>query len=287
MLKKLSLPPYFSLVRKGRIYLLLHEKYKDFLLEQGIEDLEAFLKKNQQEMSYVRGRTCHPSIPLQKGERLILRQYSHGGLLRSITRNLYLFGSRSFQELALTQEIRSSGIQTIQPMGAIHRILFPPLYQAYLLSLEIPHAEDLIQYLKRIGPHPADEKLIHKRTIIRSAGHLLQKFHRAGFFHGDLQLKNILATQDRIFLIDFDRSYRKSALSMGERMNNLLRLYRSVKKWRRLGVHVTRTDCWRFFLAYAGDDKKIREEMKGVLQNYLARSLLFRLVWSFERIVRR
>jgi 3-deoxy-D-manno-octulosonic acid kinase len=213
MLKNTSIPASFTLVKKGNVFLLLREDYRDLLLQQGIEEIETYLAKHRQTTLYLRGRTIHPSIPLKDGVRMIFRHYSHGGLLRFITRDLYLFGSRSFQELALTEEIRSSGIGTVQPVGAIHRCFLTPFYRAYLLSLEIPGAKDMVHYLQDIGPQPAGETLMAKRKIIRSAGLLLRKFHQAGFFHADLQLKNLLVTDGKVLLIDLDRSYRKPSLS--------------------------------------------------------------------------
>jgi tRNA A-37 threonylcarbamoyl transferase component Bud32 len=285
MFKNIQIPPSFSLVEKGNVSLLLREEYKNLLLKQGIDDLKTFLKKSSQISHYLKGRTLHPSIPLEDGKRMVFRQYSHGGLLRSITRDLYLFGSRSFQELALTQEILSCGIPTIQPIGAIHRSIFPIFYKAYFLSLEVPRAKDLIQYFKEMVAPPSRENLSLKRKIIRSAGLLIRQFHQAGFFHGDLQLKNILVAGDQLLLIDFDRSYRKPALSIQERMKNLLRLNRSVEKWKRLGLPITRTDRWRFFLAYTGGDKKIREAMGRAIRTYSLRFLFYRFGWTLERIV--
>ena len=216
---------------------------------------------------------------------MVLRQYSHGGLLRAITGKFYFFGARSFRELALTEEIRSCGILTIPPIGAIHHRFFYLFYQAYFLSLEVPQAIDLIQYFNDLGAHPSRENLSFKRKTIRSAGLLIRQFHQAGFFHSDLQLKNILVAGDQLLLIDFDRSYRKSNLSIGKRMKNLFRLNRSVEKWRRLGVPITWTDRWRFFLAYAGDDKTIREAMEKALQTYPLRFLFYRLGWAIENIM--
>jgi tRNA A-37 threonylcarbamoyl transferase component Bud32 len=285
MLKKMIIPPSFSLVKTGKVHLLAEEKYTNLLLRLGIEDVENFIKRYQGTNHYFTGRTPHPSIPLENGNRMVLRQYSHGGLLRSITRNLYLFGSRSFQELSLTEEIRSCGISTIKPIGAIHRSIFPIFYKAYFLSLELPRAIDLTNFLQKIGSHPSYENLILKRKIIRSAGHLLRQFHQAGFFHGDLQLKNFLVAGEQIFVIDFDRSYRRSVLSIQERMKNLLRLNRSVEKWRRFGLPITRTDRWRFFSAYAEGDVKVQKAMKKALRNYPLRSFFYRLGWTFERVL--
>lgn len=286
MFDNLPIPPSFSLIKRGKVFLLVKEEYKDFLLQERIEDLKTLLKRHQTTTSYLSGRTPHPSILIKDGKRMVVRSYSHGGLLRAFTRNLYLFGSRSFQELALTEEIRSSGISTIEPIAALHRVIFPPLYLAFLLSLEIPQARNLIQYFQEIGNSPSPENIIVKRKTIRSSGLLLQEFHRAGFFHGDLQLKNILLAGDQPLLIDFDRSYRKPILSLRERMKNLLRLNRSVEKWRRLGLPITRTDRWRFFMAYSGGDVKIREAMQKVLRTYSLRSFFSRCGWALEDIVK-
>jgi tRNA A-37 threonylcarbamoyl transferase component Bud32 len=283
MLKNIPILPSFSMIKKGKLILILKEEYKDFLLQQGIEDLKTFLRRSSQTIRYLKGRTPHPSIPLEGGKRMVLRQYSHGGLFRAITGNLYLFGSRAFRELALTEEIRSCGIPTIQPIGAIHQFNFSPFYKAYFLSLEIPHVKDLIQYLREVGTHPSHENLSLKRKMIRSAGHLLRKFHQSGFFHRDLQLKNILVAGEQLLLIDFDRSYRKQILSTQERMKNLLRLNRSLEKWRRLGLPITRTDQWRFFSVYAEGDMKIREAMQKALQTYSFRSLFYRCGWALEK----
>ena len=285
MFKNIRIPPSFPLIKRGRVSILLKEEYKDVLLKQGIDDLKTFLKKSSQFSHYLKGRTLHPTIPLEQGKRMVLRQYSHGGLLRAITGNLYFVGARSFRELALAEEIRSCGISTISPIGAIHHRIFSPFYQAYFLSLEVPNAIDLIQYFQEIGTRPTRQNLSLKRKTIRSAGVLIRQFHQAGFFHGDLQLKNILIAGEQLLLIDFDRSYRKKSLSLKEKMRNLLRLNRSVEKWIQQGLSLTRTDRWRFFLAYAGDDGKIQEAMEKALRTYSLRSLFHRFGWALEKII--
>ena len=285
MFKNIPIPPSFSLIKKGKVFVLLKDAYKDVLLKQGIDDLKNFLKKTTKTSHYLKGRTPHPSIPLGNEKSMVLRQYSHGGLLRAITGNLYLFGSRSFRELALTEEIRSCGIPTIPSIGAIHHLIFYPFYQAYFLSLEVPQALNLTQYFQEVGASPSRQNLLLKRKTIHATGILIRQFHQSGFFHGDLQLKNILVLGDQILLIDFDRSYRKPILSIHERMKNLLRLNRSVEKWKRFGLSITRTDRWRFFSAYAGEDRKIRAAMEDVLRTYPIRFLLYRFGWKVEKII--
>jgi len=286
MSRHISIPPFFSLIKKGKVFALLKDSYKDVLLKQGIDNLKTVLKEKNQTSLYHEGRTPHPSIPLSEGKRMVLRQYSHGGLLRAFTGNLYLFGARSFKELAITEEVRSCGIPTIEPIGAIHEVTgFPPFYRAYLLTLEVPGALNAIQYLEKIGKHPNREELLYKRKKIAHCGLLLRQFHQSGFFHRDLQMKNILVAGDRILIIDFDRSYRKRILSIRERVKNLVRLNRSVEKWRRSGLPITRTDRWRFFLAYAGEDKVIRKAMENALQTYSLRSLFYRFGWALQKLL--
>ncbi len=282
MFKTTPIPPSFSLIRKGKVSLLIREGYKDLLIRQGIEDIEAFLLKNKQSARYLEGRALHPCVPVKENEWMVVRRYLHGGWLRGLTRDFYLFGSRSFRELALTEEIRSCGIPTVEPLGAIHRRVFPFFYRAYLLSLEVAPAKDLVRYLSDIGGPASGKTLSMKRNVIRSAGLLLSRFHHKGFVHGDLQLKNFLVSGEQLFLIDFDRSCRKERLSTGRKIRNLLRLNRSAEKWKQQGVIITRGDRWRFFLAYAGDDLRTREVMVRALRRHRFSAFLHRLGWRIK-----
>ena len=283
MIRNIVLPPFYTLLRHGKTSLLIREEYKELLLRQGIEDIESFIGRNRQGTKYLTGRTPHPSIPINGETRVVIRRYSHGGLFRKLTRDLYLFGARAFQELALTEEVRSCNIPTVQPIGAIHRSVLYPFYRAYILSLEVPHCKDLIQYFKDLNSLSHCERLPEKRKIIGSAAALLRQFHQAGFFHRDLQLKNLLVTDGRLLLIDFDRSYRKGVLSLRERMANLLRLDRSAEKWTRLGLPITWRDRMRFFSIYAEEDAEIRKAMRRALRTYSLRNLLHRMGWAFEK----
>ncbi len=283
MIKDFKIPPLFSLIKKGKVSLLLKEEYKNSLLQQGVEDPKNFLRKKGFP-SFYKGRISHPILPLGDGNHAVFRQYVHGGLFSNVMKNVFCFGSRSFQELALTEEIRSAGIPTILPIAAIHQTIFFSFYHAYLLSLEVRGAIDLIQYFQEMGTSPPCEKISQKRKMIRRIGLLIRKLHQEGFFHRDLQMKNILVSGDQILLIDFDRSYRKKPLSTQERMKNLIRLNRSVEKWKRLGLPITRTDAWRFFLSYVGEDQLLHKAMVQWLRTYSIRLSFYRFNWMIENI---
>ena len=287
MLNSVSHPSAYAQITRGTVSLLLKEEYKDLLLQMGIEDLESFLKRHGQTSPHLVGRIPHVSVPLEGGKKMVIRRYAHGGCLRFFTRDLYFSGFRSFQELCLTEEIRSAGISTIQPIGAIHRRVLLLFYKAYFLSLELPKAEDSSQFLLRIGFRSAERVLLKKRETIRSAGRLVQRFHQSGFFHRDLQLKNILIAEDQPYLIDFDRSYRRETLPLKKRIHNLLRLNRSVEKWRSLGFPLTKTDRWRFFRAYSAEDPQIREALKSALHTDSLRLFLHRCSWKLSEVLKR
>ena len=285
MLKFGLVSPAYVHIQQGKISLLLNGEYKDHLLQMGIEDPEAFLKRHGQTSPHLVGRTPHFSVPLEDGKKMVIRRYSHGGWLRFFTRDLYFSGSRSFQELCLTEEIRSAGISTVQPIGAIHRRVFFLFYKAYFLSLEIPEAEDSSQFLLKIGFHPAQEDLHKKRETIRSAGRLVQRFHKSGFFHRDLQLKNILIVEDQPYLIDFDRSYREEILSLKKRIDNLLRLNRSLDKWKRQGIPLSRTDRWRFFRAYSSGGHEMKDALRNALHTYSIHFFFHHCFWKLSEVL--
>jgi 3-deoxy-D-manno-octulosonic acid kinase len=284
MSETMQIPRAFSLTRKGKYLFLLKKEVKDLLFQMGISDFEAFIETRAQAARYLSGRTPHPSIPLTDGRSMVVRRYSHGGLLRAFTGDLYFFGSRSFQELSLTEEIRSSGIATLQVLGAVHRSVSPFFYRAYLLTLEIPEALNLVEYLQKEQTR-CPQNLPSRRRMIRTIGLLLRRFHDAGFFHRDLQLKNILIVGDQPLLIDFDRSYRKTALSVSERMRNLLRLNRSAEKWKEAGLPVTKADRWRLFSAYASGDETILMAGKRAWRTYPIRRLLHHWSWRLRGAV--
>ena len=283
MSRPIALPPTYTLVRKKGLSLLLKEEYAEILLHHGIEDFPQYLSIHARRSLHLTGRTPHLSASVKGDERIVIRRYSHGGLLRAFTRDLYLFGSRAFQELALTEEIRASGIPTVQPVGAVHQSVFPFFYRAYFLCLEIPQAKDLAGRLLEIGNRPSPQDLIEKREMIRRVGRLVRHFHHAGFFHGDLQLKNILVAGGQPLLIDFDRSCREKTLPLRSRLDNLLRLNRSVEKWRSQGLPVTKTDRWRFFLAYSAGDKTLRRDLARALRTHTLRFFLHRCLWTIQK----
>jgi 3-deoxy-D-manno-octulosonic acid kinase len=286
MFKKIPTLASFSKIQRGNLSILIRKDFKE-ILQHGHEDLEKLIYSKQPNTLYFEGRRSHPSIFLKNGKRIVIKKYYHGGLLGSLWKDLYIFGSRAFEELILTEKIRSCEIPTHQPICAVHKSIFLFFYKAYLISLEIPNAKDLKNFLTKIGKNPSPQDLILKRRVIRSIGNLIKKFHEEGFFHRDLQLKNILVEGEKVFLIDFDRSYQKHELSQNEKIKNILRLKRSAEKLKLSGVPITKSDQFRFFLAYTEGNKNLQIAIKNSLRIYRFQYLFHKLGWVINEIIKK
>ncbi|MFH0814458.1 MAG: lipopolysaccharide kinase InaA family protein, partial [Pseudomonadota bacterium] len=97
--------------------------------------------------------------------------------------------------------------------------------------------------------------------------------HEVGISHGDLHLKNILLQindpqEINIYIIDFDKSSATSQLNENKRIQNLLRLNRSVEKYKKMGLPITRTDVLRFLLAYYQNPPNFRTLIRELTQRY-------------------
>jgi tRNA A-37 threonylcarbamoyl transferase component Bud32 len=279
------IPASFSLIRKKKACLWLRDEYRDGLLEAGIEDPEALLRLRRRELSWMAGRKAHPCLPLPDGKKMVIRQYTHGGLLGFAIRDLYFAGSRALDELRLTEAVRAAGIPTVESVGAMQIPTLHFFYRAFFLSVEKPGALDLLDFFRNLPGDPTPEALLLKRNVIHETGRVLRRFHDAGFYHADLQLKNLLTDGHRVLVIDLDRSLHRDPLSAGERMSNLLRLNRSVEKHLRQGLRLTRTDRWRFFTAYADGDSKVRAQLRKALRLYPWRMALHRFSWTIRGLV--
>lgn len=92
------------------------------------------------------------------------------------------------------------------------------------------------------------EALRQRRRLLHCMGQFVGRMHASGFTHGDLRTSNILAAYgDDGFdfsLIDNERTRRQAPASGRHILRNLMQLNML------LPSDITRTDRWRFFLAW-------------------------------------
>ena len=154
----------------------------------------------------------------QAGDRqLVLRRYRRAGLAARFSQEHYLWtglkNSRPYRELALTQQLFEAGLPVPKPVAArIVKSAF--FYTADLITERIKEAVALDKH-----PAPPWEEI--GRTIAR--------FHAYGLNHSDLNARNILITDGKVWVIDFDKCSLAEPQETKERAN-LERLARSLKK---------------------------------------------------------
>jgi 3-deoxy-D-manno-octulosonic acid kinase len=172
----------------------------------------------------------------------VLRHYRRGGMAARVSRERYLWlgaeRSRGFHEFRLLRALRELDLPVPAPLIAAYW-REGLTYRAALLVERIAGARSLGDLLDA-GETPPWVAI----------GETIARFHRAGAFHADLNVDNVLMDAlDRIWLIDFDRgALRKPARRWQQA--NLARLQRSLRK--RVGAAAGRapiSDGWREMLS--------------------------------------
>jgi tRNA A-37 threonylcarbamoyl transferase component Bud32 len=222
-------------------------------------------------------------VLIAKGKRgkVAVRKYRHGGLLRRLTGDLFFFGSRPFQEVAVTAKVRSAGVPTLEILAAVIDRGWGGWYRGYLITRYLPTATDLISYLDK---EPQGKR---RKAVIEKAAEAVKRMHQGGMYHADLQLKNFLVDEmkTQVYLIDFDKSEVFPRLRPSTRMKNLTRLDRSAAKLTGLGLSLTQGDKKTFCRAYASGDSEIRPYLKNYLKRYRWHTLRYRGGWWLARIL--
>ncbi|MBU6417812.1 MAG: 3-deoxy-D-manno-octulosonic acid kinase, partial [Xanthomonadaceae bacterium] len=127
--------------------------------------------------------------------------------------------SRGFAEFGLLAELRQRGLPVPVPIAARYarRGVY---YTADLITRTIENARTLAGI---IAARRFDS------ALAAQVGALVARFHAAGVDHADLNAHNILAADERLWLIDFDRGEIRGT-GTAWKLANLARLKRSLLK---------------------------------------------------------
>lgn len=199
-------------------------EYIDFSLCEG-----DWLEGDRESGYYGRG-----AIRLQglaNGHTAVIRRYFHGGAFRRVTRDwFFTWPPRPFRELAITEELRRRGLRTLEVYAACASRAFGPFYRGWLITRQLPDAEDLWSALET-----GFAERLGFEHVLRVVAESIAALHREGVYHADLNLKNILVRAEgadvAAYIIDFD----KTKVFLGKlptplASKNLKRLERSVRK---------------------------------------------------------
>ena len=151
-----------------------------------------------------------------------LRHYCRGGLVSRLINDQYLWlgeeRTRSFCELRLLAQLRDRGLPVPPPIGAAYQ-RHGPFYRADLVTgyIDAPSFQTLMLSNQLTG------------ATWERVGRVVRRFHDAGVYHADLNIRNMLVRADgQVFLLDFDRGRLRP--QGGWARQNLDRLERSIHK---------------------------------------------------------
>jgi 3-deoxy-D-manno-octulosonic acid kinase len=276
-----TLPSGYAVVRGRRGWLAFELSAREELAGAGFgpdggEDLAA---------SGLSGRRPLGSIEAP-GERWIVRSFHHGGWLRFLGERLYLAPARPFRELLLSCRLRSAGFPTPRVVAA--RAVRAGIlgWRLALVSARVEGGIDGAHVLERMRRG----ELAHseRRRVFVTAGALIGRLHAAGLWHADLNPRNLLFSPDHAsaWILDLDRSRIGPPLAPRRRLDNLRRLYRSVRRREARGrSFLRRGDYLRFLRAYLGaadPARSWRADWVALLARERRRAPLHRLGWWLE-----
>jgi 3-deoxy-D-manno-octulosonic acid kinase len=154
---------------------------------------------------------------------VVIRHYRRGGLIARLMGDFYFWSgenrTRGFAEFRLLAQLRDLGLPVPAPIAA--RYSRSGLgYRGDLITRRIDNATTFADLLGA-GRFDSD--------VARRIGTEIAAFHAAGAYHADLNAHNILVTNERIWMIDFDRGALRTPHETWRR-SNLERLHRSCAK---------------------------------------------------------
>ncbi|HEY0970829.1 MAG TPA: lipopolysaccharide kinase InaA family protein [Gemmatimonadales bacterium] len=182
----------------------------------------------------MRGRGAVYAVPLPAGgPAVVVRHARHGGLLASLTGDRFLGSGRAPRELDVALRLAAAGVPTPSVVTYVTYPAGPLLNRIDVATEEIAGGLDLPAALER---WPAD-----RAALLDAVAGLLARLARAGARHPDLNVKNVLVTNQAggapiAHVLDVDRVVFGRAGDPAVATANMARLARSARKWARRGV---------------------------------------------------
>jgi len=278
----ISVPNGYILIKTDTSIIVCKQSYEVHLLEQGIDRPDVLIRTADQIKNLHKGRADTPSLAIQGSpeERMIIRKYHRGGFFRFINRDLYWGTNRHFTELAVTVEAAEMGIPVPEILAAVSVRAAGPLYCGFLISKELTHACDLPAY---ITTHAKSRETFQedKKDLLKKTAETIRLMHDKGFYHGDLNMKNILVDVDNpgnIYIIDWDKSRAKQRVTAAERSTNLIRFCRSMAKFSCAGLPLTEADQLFVLTSYWSDPDRVETDLHALKRTLALRKPLWRLL---------
>ena len=262
-----TIPQGFRSVADGDVTLVVRETRAEPVLA-ALSPLHQAWERLAQRRFTAHGRGGVVSLPLGDGlPDMMVRRYRHGGVFGVFAGEWYLDSGRALRELIVSEKARCGGVRTPEAIGVMVRKTVGPFRRLAFLSSAVSDTEDLVHYCCRLSDYPAETEALEKRGVIREAARQIRAMHDLGIRHADLHLKNLLlrrldAGTPEVYVIDFDNADLGPPLSPSERLRNLGRLARSVRKVRVADSLLTPWDRIRFLREYFHGAQDSKAELR-------------------------
>lgn len=195
------------------------------------------------------------------GEAFFYKEFHNRGL-KDIFKNLVGL-ARSKRAFTAGHQLLKSGFPTPEPVlhGVVRTCFF---IRKYFMITKAVSGDRTYEYFKQRYKLPLPPELLEeKRALICKAGHEIGRLHRAGIFHGDLRVGNLIiegyGPASRIYFVDNERTMRCGILSAAKRLKNLIQL-------NMVGLpHISSTDRLRFMEAYVQENPELLPHKKELI----------------------
>ena len=196
------------------------------------------------------------------GDVFFYKEFHNRGA-KDVLKNLFGF-TRAKRAFRAGQLLLQYGFLTPEPVLYGVQKTFFFIRNNFLITRAVS-GDRTYQYLKHHFHLPLPgEVLEEKRALLSAAGHEIGRLHKAGIFHGDLRVGNIIlhgrGAATRFNFIDNERTTRSRILPAKKRLRNLVQL-----NMIRL-PHITMTDRLRFLTAYLEENPELMPHKKEFMK---------------------
>lgn len=195
------------------------------------------------------------------GEAFYYKEFHNRGL-KDLIKNLVGL-TRSKRAFTAGHQLLKFGFPTPEPVlhGVVRTFFF---IRKYFMITRAVSGDRTYEYFKHRYNLPLPPELLEeKRALIYKAGHEIGRLHRAGIFHGDLRVGNLIiegyGPSSKIYFVDNERTMHYGILSADKRLKNLIQL-----NMVRL-PHISSTDRLRFMEAYLQENPELLPQKKQLI----------------------
>jgi hypothetical protein len=196
------------------------------------------------------------------GDSFFYKEFHNRGM-KDVLKNFFGLtrGKRAFRA---GHSLLQYGFLTPEPvLYGVQKRFF--IIQRNFLITRAVSGDRTYQYFRHHYHLPLPRELLEeKRALLYAAGREIGRLHKAGIFHGDLRVGNIILSgrgaAARFYFIDNERTTGSRTLSEKKRLKNLVQL-------NMVGLpHITVTDRYRFLTAYLQENPDLMPHKKEFMK---------------------